>query len=671
MKRLFLFFLLLLMLSTSFVLADESAILNAESAILQLSLSSELHISPSGLNPTISDLEVRSYLYPVDSYYQQVFDFRTEPRDYDLDEGAVVLSWRRPGMGTLPYSISAKVETDGRHIQVKRKVDFPINPSVLDSEVRRYLDPTEHIDSDNNFIIELAEFLAGESDDLYEVVYNIGVWVSKNIDYNLSTLSEEVSKTSSWVLENRRGVCAEMTSLFIALLRANGVPARYVSGVAYTNSPLFDFNWGAHAWAEAYFPGHGWIPFDVTYGEYGFLSPSHIELRKTADSAEASSYYGWFGRDVDVRADMFDIQTEIVSMVPKQSQDIEVVLAPHSNIVSFGSYNAIEAVVKNLRNYYLPVVLQLSNVNNVEVHSDNLQLLLLKPGESRKVMWTVSVSQNLASGYVYTFPFSVFMQQQELASTQFTSRANAESFSKNEIDRLMQVKELEFERGYSNNVRFVCDFTKRFFYHDEEQELICEITNMGDFKLENLELCLDEAIGKECMTISLDRIQRKEVSITPSNTKIGSRNILITLENELVFKEDSVMHLVLDYPRVYIKDVLFPKEISYGEEYQLRFYVEGTNIPKDLKINVVVNQLSRTWRIDQLSADREFIISLDSRNLFPGENPIAIKVLYDDDNAKTYSVEENYTIELINIPFWRKLYLYPKMWLEIMINQTR
>ncbi len=671
MRRLFLFFLLLLAISTSFAFADESAILNAESAILQLTLSSELQISPSGPNPTISDLEVRSFLYPVDSFYQQVHNFRTVPSDYDLEDGAIVLRWRRPNMETIPYSISARVETDGRHIEVKRKVDFPINPSVLDTEVRRYLDPTQHIDSDNRFIIELAEFLAADSDDLYEVVYNIGVWVSSNIDYNLSTLSEEVSRTSSWVLENRRGVCAEMTSLFIALLRANGVPARYVSGVAYTNSPLFDFNWGAHAWAEAYFPGHGWIPFDVTYGEYGFLSPSHIELRKTADSAEGSSYFGWYGKDVEVKAEMFDIQVEIMSMAPKQSQDIEVVLVPHSDTVSFGSYNAIEAVVKNLRNYYLPVVLQLSNVNNVEVHSDQSQLLLLKPGESRRVMWTVSVSQNLASGYVYTFPFGVFMQQQELASTQFSARANAESFSKNEIERLMQVRGLEFERSYSNNVRFVCDFTKRFFYHDEEQELICEITNMGDVPLNDLELCLNEAIGRECITISLDRIQRKEVSLTPINTRIGSRNIHLTLENELIFKEDSVMHLVMDYPRVYIKDVLFPQEIEYGEEYQLRFYIEGTNIPKDLKINVVVNQLSRTWRIDQLSSDREFIISLDSRNLFPGENPITIKVLYDDDNAKTYSIEEDYTIELINIPFWRKLYLYPKMWLETMINQAR
>ena len=666
MKKFFIpIFLLLLVLP--FVSADD-AILSAESAVLDLELSSILNIIPRNSNYVISRLEVKSYLYPQDSYYQRVSNFRTQPRDYTIDDGAVLLEWDRPRTGTIPYSISARVETDGRHIPVKRVVNFPIKRSLITPEVRKYLDPTKHIDSDDKNIIELAKFLSSGSDDLYEVVFNIAIWVNKNIDYNLSTLSEEVSKTSSWVLENRRGVCGEMTSLFVALLRANGIPARYVSGVAYTNSPLFDFNWGAHAWAEAYFPGHGWIPFDVTYGEYGFLSPSHIELRKSADSGEGSSHYGWYGRDVDVRAEMLDIKPEIVSMKPKSSPDFEVVAAPYSPLVSFGSYNAIEATVKNLRNHYLPVNLMISTVNNVEIHSENSQLILLKPGETRKVMWIVSVSQNLAGGYMYTFPFIIYSQQEEYSQTQFNSRATSSNFhTKSDIDRLIQVKEKEFQRSYSNNVRFVCDFPKRFFYHDESQELICEVTNLGDEPLEDLELCMFELSHETCYTIDVNVVERRELRLQPKNTSIGTRNILLSLENDLVIKEDSVSHLVMDYPSVRITNVEYPREIDFGEEYQLKFFVEGQNVPKDLKINVAVNQLSRTWRIDQLATDREFIISLDSKDLYPKNNQIVIKVIYSDDNGKIYSIEEKYSISLKNIPFLRKLYLYPKMWLETLL----
>ena len=662
----FLFIALILLIIPS-VYSDD-AILSAESAVIDITLSSELELIPRGSSYSISNLEVKSYLFPEDSFHQTVSNFRTNPRDYDLDDGAVVLSWNRPLIGQIPYSISARVETNGNYIHVKRVVDFPIDVTDIPYDVRKYLDPTKHIDSDDPFVNEVAMFLSQDTNDLYEVVYNVALWVNRNIDYNLSTLSEEVSRTSSWVLRNRRGVCAEMTSLFIALLRANGVPARYVSGIAYTNSPLFDFNWGAHAWAEVYFPGYGWIPFDVTYGEYGFIDPSHIELRKTADSGEPSSYFGWYGRDVDVVSQMFEISAEIVSMTKKDSPDFEVVAVPYSDVVAYGSYNAIEAVVKNNRNFYLPVDLTISTVNNVEIHSDLSQLLLLKPGESRKVMWIVSVSPNLAPGYVYTFPFKIYSHQVEYAETEFNARARSSTFySKSDIDRLIQVKEQEFEKEYSNNVRFVCDFSKRFYYHDEKPELICEIINLGEEVLDNLELCMYEDGYETCKTISIDKIDRQKFILEPTDRSIGSRNILLSLENDLVIKEDSVVHNVMDYPYVEINDVEFPKKVSFGDEYQLIFLINGQNVPKDLKINVAVNTLSRTWRIDQLTTDREFILSLDSRDLYPRDNKITIKVVYNDDNEKTYSITEEYKIELVDIPFLHKLYLYPKMWIESLI----
>ena len=667
MRKISIFLFVFLLLVVQFSIADD-AILHAESAVIDITLGSVLEIVPRSSDYSLSSVEVKSLLYPKDSFYQRVSNFRTNPKDYTFDEGALVLEWHNPANMKLPYSISARVETDGRHIPVKRKIFFPVSTSAFSNEVREYLKPTKHIDSNHPTIVELANVLSHEIDDLYELVFNVAVWVSKNIDYNLSTISEEVSKTSSWVLENRRGVCGEMTSLFIALLRANGIPARYVSGVAYTNSPLFDFNWGAHAWAEVYFPGYGWIPFDVTYGEYGFLSPSHIELRKTADSAEASSYYGWYGRNVDIKAEMLDISPKIINMQHRVSSDFEIVLAPHSNLVGFGSYNLIEAVVKNTRNYYLPILIQMSQVNGVELHSDSSKLILLKPDESRKLYWIVSVSEDLSSRSIYTFPFSVFVQQKEVASTQFRSRSSADFFEKSELDRIIQVKEKEFERTYSNNVRLICDFEKRFFYHDESHELVCEIINLGDKILNDLELCVHETTEPNCFTLNLDIVERKEVRVLPLNRSIGVRNILVTLENDLIIKEDYISHQVLDYPFVKITGVDYPYEVSFGEEYQFKFFVEGQNVPKDLKINVALNQLSRTWRIDQLSTDREFILSLDSRDLYPAINTIVVKIVYSDDNAKIYTIIEEFDIKLVDIPFWRKLYLYPKMWLEKMIS---
>jgi transglutaminase-like putative cysteine protease len=67
------------------------------------------------------------------------------------------------------------------------------------------------------------------------------------------------------VLELRAGVCQDFAHLFIAVARAMGVPARYVSG--YIHVPGFGgvMEGASHAWAEAWVPGTGWVGFDATH----------------------------------------------------------------------------------------------------------------------------------------------------------------------------------------------------------------------------------------------------------------------------------------------------------------------------------------------------------------------------------------------------------------------
>ena len=62
------------------------------------------------------------------------------------------------------------------------------------------------IDSDDKDIIELASKLIEGEDDLFVVVHKLAAWTKNNINYNLSTLTAEVSQKASWVLENRQGV---------------------------------------------------------------------------------------------------------------------------------------------------------------------------------------------------------------------------------------------------------------------------------------------------------------------------------------------------------------------------------------------------------------------------------------------------------------------------------
>ena len=63
------------------------------------------------------------------------------------------------------------------------------------------------------------------------------------------------------VLETARGDCNEATTLFVALARSTGLPARTVGGLIYLNGRFY-----YHAWAEVYL--NDWIAVDPTFDQF-------------------------------------------------------------------------------------------------------------------------------------------------------------------------------------------------------------------------------------------------------------------------------------------------------------------------------------------------------------------------------------------------------------------
>lgn len=71
--------------------------------------------------------------------------------------------------------------------------------------------------------------------------------------------------TAADALEAGHGVCQDLTHIFLAAARADGLPARYVSGYQYVEGrPRAQHE--SHAWAEVYVDEFGWIAFDPTVG---------------------------------------------------------------------------------------------------------------------------------------------------------------------------------------------------------------------------------------------------------------------------------------------------------------------------------------------------------------------------------------------------------------------
>ncbi len=82
------------------------------------------------------------------------------------------------------------------------------------------------------------------------------------------------------------GSCRDSAWLLIQVLRALGVPARFVSGYLMEWNGHTDTNGATlalHAWAEAFLPGAGWVGLDPTSGL--FAAGGHLPLARAPDPA--------------------------------------------------------------------------------------------------------------------------------------------------------------------------------------------------------------------------------------------------------------------------------------------------------------------------------------------------------------------------------------------------
>ncbi|MBN1993762.1 MAG: DUF4129 domain-containing protein [Anaerolineae bacterium] len=75
----------------------------------------------------------------------------------------------------------------------------------------------------------------------------------------------------TFLFEDKEGMCEQYVTALVVMARALGIPARLTTGYGSgTYNPITNYYEvklsDAHSWAEVYFPGYGWVPFDPTPG---------------------------------------------------------------------------------------------------------------------------------------------------------------------------------------------------------------------------------------------------------------------------------------------------------------------------------------------------------------------------------------------------------------------
>lgn len=105
----------------------------------------------------------------------------------------------------------------------------------------------------------------------YEKAKAIESYLRTNYPYDLEVPAPPVDRdvTEYFLFELKKGYCDYYATAMVVLARANGLPARFVSGYApgFYDAPNAQYvirELNAHSWAEIYFPGIGWVEFEPT-----------------------------------------------------------------------------------------------------------------------------------------------------------------------------------------------------------------------------------------------------------------------------------------------------------------------------------------------------------------------------------------------------------------------
>ncbi|MHB1347618.1 MAG: transglutaminase-like domain-containing protein [Candidatus Humimicrobiaceae bacterium] len=171
------------------------------------------------------------------------------------------------------------------------------NQGVDANDIDSYIKAEDYIEKDDSSIKEIANSFNGEN--TYTLVESIYNYVMDNMEW-VEYVPEDVGAKTALI--DKQGDCTSYSDLFIALLRARGIPARISEGYAIN---AVDLNMG-HNWVEVYFDDIGWVPFDPTFddnnGSTSLFSNldniyAYFSLKRNDSILSGFHYYAynWYG----------------------------------------------------------------------------------------------------------------------------------------------------------------------------------------------------------------------------------------------------------------------------------------------------------------------------------------------------------------------------------------
>jgi len=226
-----------------------------------------------GMRIRISHETRYRYDAPISGVIQTL---RLTPRNHD---GQYVIHWRievtedcrldvhEDAFGNITHTFTAEGPFDELGVQVEGEIDVQETAGIVRNAIERfppslYLRATALTEADRP-IADFARETASRGNDKLAVLHALLNRIHGEMKYDTDPTHTATTAAEAFAL--KRGVCQDLTHIFIAAARYLDVPARYVGGYFHRADGIVQQDAG-HAWAEAHIPAIGWVAFDPANG---------------------------------------------------------------------------------------------------------------------------------------------------------------------------------------------------------------------------------------------------------------------------------------------------------------------------------------------------------------------------------------------------------------------
>jgi transglutaminase-like putative cysteine protease len=238
---------------------------------------------------------------------------RLTPRNHG---GQYVVDWRldvsencrvnahEDAFGNLTHAFTVEGPLTALQVAVEGEVETQDTGGVVGGTVERfppslYLRETPLTRPDAALAAFARDTRASAGGEVLPLLHALLARVHGELAFDVDPTNVGTTAAEAFALE--RGVCQDLTHVFIAAARSLGVPARYVGGYFHRADGVTRQEAG-HAWAEALVPELGWIAFDPANGICG--TDAHVRVAVGLDYLGAAPVrgirYGGLGENLEV-----------------------------------------------------------------------------------------------------------------------------------------------------------------------------------------------------------------------------------------------------------------------------------------------------------------------------------------------------------------------------------